>query len=109
MRRQLRTGDMLARLGGDEFAALVPVVRSQADVEEICQRLEHCFDAPFEVDAYLLRGSASMGIALYPIDGTTPEMLLKAADTAMYIAKENKRHTGIMPSQNATPGLPFRD
>jgi diguanylate cyclase (GGDEF)-like protein len=109
MRRQLRTGDMLARLGGDEFAALVPVVRSQADVEEICQRLEHCFDAPFEVDAYLLRGSASMGIALYPIDGTTPEMLLKAADTAMYIAKENKRHTGTMPSQNATPGLPFRD
>ncbi len=109
MRRQLRTGDMLARLGGDEFAALVPVVHSQTDVEEICQRLEHSFDAPFEVDNYLLRGSASMGIALYPIDGTTPEMLLKAADTAMYIAKENKRHLGSMPSQSATPGLPFRD
>lgn len=109
MRRQLRTGDMLARLGGDEFAALVPVVRSQADVEEICQRLEHCFDAPFEVENYLLRGSTSMGIALYPIDGTTPEMLLKAADTAMYIAKESKRHSGSMPSQSATPGLPFRD
>ena len=109
MRRQLRTGDMLARLGGDEFAALVPVVRSQADVEEICQRLEHCFDAPFEVENYLLRGSASMGIALYPIDGATPEMLLKAADTAMYIAKESKRHAGSMPSQSMTPGLPFRD
>lgn len=109
MRRQLRTGDMLARLGGDEFAALVPVVRSQTDVEEICQRLKHCFDAPFEVENYLLRGSASMGIALYPIDGTTPEMLLKAADTAMYIAKENKRHSGSMPSQSTTPGLPFRD
>ncbi len=109
MRRQLRTGDMLARLGGDEFAALVPVVHSQTDVEEICQRLEHSFDAPFEVDNYLLRGSASMGIALYPIDGTTPEMLLKAADTAMYIAKENKRHQGSMPSQSTTPGLPFRD
>ncbi len=109
MRRQLRTGDMLARLGGDEFAALVPVVRSQADVEEICQRLQHCFDAPFEVENYLLRGSASLGIALYPIDGTTPEMLLKAADTAMYIAKESKRHSGAMPSQSMTPGLPFRD
>ncbi|MDE3162767.1 MAG: GGDEF domain-containing protein [Acidobacteriota bacterium] len=109
MRRQLRTGDMLARLGGDEFAALVPVVRTQADVEEICQRLEHCFDAPFEVEHYLLRGSASLGIALYPIDGTTPETLLKAADTAMYIAKESKRHSGAMPSQSMTPGLPFRD
>jgi GGDEF domain-containing protein len=47
MKRQLRPHDKLARLGGDEFAALVPVVRSRAEVEEIAQRLEHSFDEPF--------------------------------------------------------------
>ena len=47
MKRQLRPGDMLARLGGDEFAVLVRCVRNRADVEEIAQRLERCFDAPF--------------------------------------------------------------
>ena len=53
MKRQLRSGDMLARLGGDEFAALVPVVRSRAGIEEIAQRLERCFDAPFAVEGYV--------------------------------------------------------
>jgi diguanylate cyclase (GGDEF)-like protein len=109
MRRQLRNGDMLARLGGDEFAALVSVARSHAEVDEIAQRLEHCFDAPFAVEGYLLRGSASMGIALYPVDGTTAESLLKAADIAMYATKESKRVAGGMPSQHDTPRLPFRD
>ncbi len=91
MRRQLRTSDMLARLGGDEFAALVPVVRSQADVEEIAQRMERCFDSPVSVEGHLLYGSASIGIALYPADGTTAESLLRAADGAMYVAKHTKR------------------
>ena len=70
MKRQLRTGDILGRLGGDEFAALVSVVRGRADVEEIAQRLERCFDAPFAMEGYVLRGSASVGIAIYPTDGT---------------------------------------
>ncbi len=109
MRRQLRNGDMLARLGGDEFAALVPVIRSRAGVEEIAQRIERCFDAPFAVEGYLLRGSASLGIAIYPLDGMTGEELLKSADAAMYRAKESKRNAGEMPSHSGSLGLPFRD
>ena len=66
MKRQLRSGDMLGRLGGDEFAALVTVARGPADVEEIAQRLERCFDAPFTMNGYVLRGSASVGLAIYP-------------------------------------------
>ena len=61
MKRQLRSGDMLARLGGDEFAALVPVVHGRAAIEEIAQRMERCFDAPFAVEGYVLRGGASGG------------------------------------------------
>ncbi len=109
MRRQLRNGDMLARLGGDEFAALVSVARGHAEMEEIVQRLERCFDAPFSVEGHLLRGSASMGMALYPADGTTAESLLKSADGAMYATKESKRMAGGMSSHQDTPRLPFRD
>ena len=99
MKRQLRSGDMLARLGGDEFAALVPVVRSRSAIEEIAQRLERCFDAPFAVEGYVLRGGASVGVALYPEDGTSSDSLLGAADAAMYVAKHTKRHGAEMPDR----------
>jgi len=99
MKRQLRSGDMLARLGGDEFAALVPVVRSRAALEEIAQRLERSFDAPFAVEGYVLRGGASVGVALYPDDGATADSLISAADAAMYVAKHTKRHKTEMPGQ----------
>jgi diguanylate cyclase (GGDEF)-like protein len=99
MKRQLRSGDMLARLGGDEFAALVPVVRSRSALEEIAQRLERCFDAPFAVEGYVLRGGASVGVALYPDDGTSSDSLLSAADAAMYVAKHTKRHGAEMPDR----------
>ena len=91
MKRQLRSADMLARLGGDEFAALVPAVRNRAEVEEIAQRLERSFDEPFAVEGCLLRGSASVGFALYPEDAATRDALLSAADAAMYAAKHSKQ------------------
>jgi diguanylate cyclase (GGDEF)-like protein len=98
MKRQLRSVDTLARLGGDEFAALVPVVRSRADVEEIALRLEHCFDEPLAVEGYILHGSASVGIALYPEDGATKDSLLSTADAAMYVAKHTKRQIPTVPA-----------
>jgi diguanylate cyclase (GGDEF)-like protein len=91
MKRQLRSHDLLARLGGDEFAALVPVVRSRGEVEEIAQRLERSFDDPFMIDRYAIQGSASVGIALYPEDGSSKDSLLSHADAAMYVAKNSSR------------------
>jgi diguanylate cyclase (GGDEF)-like protein len=91
MKRQLRNGDTLARIGGDEFAVLLAEVHSRAEVEEIALRLEQCFDEPFEIENTALRGSASVGIALYPEDATDKEQLLRVADTAMYAAKNCKR------------------
>jgi diguanylate cyclase (GGDEF)-like protein len=91
MKRQLRGGDMLARLGGDEFAALLPRVRNRAKVEEIAQRLERCFEEPFVIEGQTLRGSASVGIALYPEDGATRDELLNTADAEMYVAKGAKQ------------------
>ena len=63
---------------------------------EIAGRLERCLDEPFAVEGYVLRGAASVGIAVYPEDGTTRDSLLSAADAAMYVGK----HTGRpRPSQ----------
>lgn len=90
MKRQLRTVDLLARIGGDEFAALVPQVRSRADVEEIAVRLERCFDPPFAVDGRVLHFAASIGVALYPDDAVTQAGLLSAADAAMYKVKNSR-------------------
>jgi diguanylate cyclase (GGDEF)-like protein len=91
MKRQLRSHDLLARQGGDEFAALVPVVRSRVEVEEIAERLERCFDDPFAIDDYTVQGSASVGIAMYPVDGDTKDALLNIADAAMYREKHTRR------------------
>jgi diguanylate cyclase (GGDEF)-like protein len=90
MKHQLRPGDVLARLGGDEFAALIPNLGSRADLDYIARRLEHCFDEPFAIRGYALRGSASVGVAVCPEHGTTIESLLDAADAAMYMAKSLK-------------------
>jgi diguanylate cyclase (GGDEF)-like protein len=94
MKRQLRPGDMLARLGGDEFAVLVPNVHNRSDVEEIALRLECSFEQPFSGDDFVVYGSASIGIALYPEDGATKDDLLSTADDAMYAAKQTKRRRG---------------
>jgi diguanylate cyclase (GGDEF)-like protein len=91
MKRQLRGADMLARLGGDEFAVLLPKVRNRAEVEEIAHRLERSLDEPFAAEGYVIHGSASNGIALYPEDGSTKDSLLSAADAAMYVNKHIRR------------------
>jgi diguanylate cyclase (GGDEF)-like protein len=96
MKHQLRGGDQLARLGGDEFAALLPEVRNRTEVEEIAHRLEHCFDSPFTVEDVVIHGSASLGIALYPVDGSSKNSLLTAADAAMYRSKHAKRKAGLL-------------
>ena len=90
MKHQLRPGDVLARLGGDEFAVLIQNVRNRAAAGEVAQRLEHCFNELFVCEEVVLRGSASIGIAMYPTDGNTKDSLLSAADASMYVVKQTR-------------------
>jgi GGDEF domain-containing protein len=61
------------------------------EVEEIAQRLERSFDERYCRGGVVLRGSASVGVALYPEDGTTKDSLLSNADAAMYVRKHSKQ------------------
>lgn len=89
-RAVLREGEMLARLGGDEFA----VVATSADRHAaafIAERIVASLDANITVSQHVFSLGVSTGIALFPDDGDTPDILLRKADIAMYRAKESGR------------------
>jgi diguanylate cyclase (GGDEF)-like protein len=106
MKRQLRSADMLARLGGDEFAAVLPLVGGREQAAEVAMRLERSFDDPFTINGHTLRGSASVGVALYPEDGTTRDSLLSAADAAMYVSKHTRKQVAAEIDSGAESGIP---
>ncbi len=108
MKHQLRLGDTLARLGGDEFAVVVAEVRNRSDVLEIAHRLEHSFDNPFAVGGHVVRGSASIGVALYPDDADSADSLLKTADAAMYAVKQSRHGNKIVAADTAASSHPAR-
>jgi diguanylate cyclase (GGDEF)-like protein/PAS domain S-box-containing protein len=88
----LREEDTVARLGGDEFIILLPNIQRSGAVQ-VAQKLLGVFNTPFQINNNELSISASIGIALYPNDGTDFETLYKNADTAMYRAKQEGRNS----------------
>lgn|GEM_PF-931308 len=89
----LRSSDTIARLGGDEFTILIDRLENEALVVDIVQKIQSQFQELLVVDKNQLFVSCSIGIALYPVNGTTPDVLLKNADAAMYKAKNEGRNT----------------
>ena len=88
----VRAGDTVARLSGDEFAVVLSSIEDGNDAGLVAQQIIHALGAPFEIDNHEAFVSASVGIALYPSDGSTADELLKNADTAMYRAKQQGRN-----------------
>jgi len=82
----VRSGDVLARLSGDEFAAMIEL-RSEAELERVCERTVSAFQSPFRVGDREYFLSASVGAALYPLHGRSSGELLQNSDRAMYMAK----------------------
>ncbi|KAB0641064.1 putative bifunctional diguanylate cyclase/phosphodiesterase [Burkholderia latens] len=89
----VRASDTVARLGGDEFVVLLENVSSIDDVERAAEHVLNRMRDGLWNDAQPLQVTPSIGIALYPRDGDTVEVLLKHADVAMYEAKRAGRST----------------
>ena len=96
----VRHGDTLARLGGDEFAVLLPNVDDREQVEMVAARLRDALHRSFSAEGTTLDVEASIGVALSPEHGTTPDQLLANADIAMYFAKERKAGAVFFDSQD---------
>jgi len=103
LRECIRSVDMVARLGGDEFTIILPQIKGEEDVIEICHKIKEILRPSFSLEGQDVYITTSIGISLYPGDGADPEILLKNADTALYRAKEKGRNNYqfYIPAMNA--------
>jgi diguanylate cyclase (GGDEF)-like protein/PAS domain S-box-containing protein len=85
----LRPQDSPARLGGDEFAVLVEGITNSSDLETVAKRVLAAMSKPFDVLGHLVHVGASIGAALAGPEHTSPDMLVRDADFAMYRAKQS--------------------
>jgi diguanylate cyclase (GGDEF)-like protein/PAS domain S-box-containing protein len=90
--RRLRKSDSLARMGGDEFIVVLPDIAGPEEAAHAARLFLEEFSEPFQLDGQEIYTSTSVGISLYPMDGTSTATLLKNADMAMYEAKKLGRN-----------------
>ena len=89
MRETLHQSCTVARLGGDEFAILLPAIKSRKEPANVASAIIHAIDQPFLLEEQAFHVGASIGIALFPEHGTDASTLMRHADIAMYVTKNN--------------------
>jgi diguanylate cyclase (GGDEF)-like protein/hemerythrin-like metal-binding protein len=89
----VRASDSVGRLGGDVFAILITGVNDPLDVAQIAAKMQGHLGEPYVMNGRQLSFSGSLGLCMYPSDGTAADELIKNATAAMYRAKESGRNT----------------
>jgi diguanylate cyclase (GGDEF)-like protein len=92
LRRSLRSSDVVARLGGDEFVVILESTADSQGIELIAETLLSTLSQPMQLCGHECHTTASIGIAMFPDDGTDVQTLTKNADMAMYRAKEDGKN-----------------
>jgi len=109
LRRNLREDDVVSRMGGDEFVVAVSGLRSVMQAEALGQQLVRAFQSPFQAGGQECSIGLTAGFVLAPIDGHDFRSLMKAADLAMYAAKDegkNRVRRGYRRDPPDTPSRP---
>jgi diguanylate cyclase (GGDEF)-like protein len=88
----VRGGDLVSRTGGDEFAVVLSDIAKPEDAARVAENIQNSLRKVFRLGSYEIFVTASIGIAVFPGVGKEPEDLTKAADIAMYHAKEHGRN-----------------
>lgn len=88
----LRESDTMTRMGGDEFLLLAVEIKSSAQAETLASRILKIGSQPFQLEDVVVLTTFSVGIALYPHDGTTPEALIANSDRALFVAKKHAKN-----------------
>jgi len=92
LRETVRADDIVARLGGDEFVVAISGVVTLSSILQVVEKMLATVTVPYQLDGREIFCSCSIGISIYPHDGTSASNLLKNADTAMYHAKNSGRN-----------------
>lgn len=92
LRLFVRSSDTLARLGGDEFVVIVSDQDMEVNAAHVARKLIDSLATPIRISGHELHITTSIGVAIFPEDGVTSEVLIKNADMAMYAAKESGRN-----------------
>ncbi len=98
----LREEDTIARLGGDEFSVILHAVKEVKFVPNVAEKIIDSINQPIDIDGHNCSVTASIGISLYPQNGTDPDELLKQADIAMYQSKNKGKNTYTLFENNNT-------
>lgn len=88
----LRESDLMARLGGDEFLVILDPIDHLERSAVVARKIATVVNTPVDIEGHAIEISCSMGIATFPEDGGTSDVLIRAADTAMYSAKSKGRN-----------------
>jgi len=88
LRSTMRQGDIVARISGDEFAIAIEGLNNVDELEKIVEKIRFRLSQPYRIRGHKVYTSASIGVALYPLDSSNRETMLRNADAAMYRAKE---------------------
>jgi diguanylate cyclase (GGDEF)-like protein/PAS domain S-box-containing protein len=93
--RRLRHGDMLARVGGDEFLLLLDPFDGEENVRSLVGEILRDLKQPFQIEAFEVFSSCSIGVGIYPEHGRSYEALRRNADSAMYRAKHVAKGSAV--------------
>ena len=98
--RYFNFNELLCRFGGDEFIIFIPYISDFKNIKEVVKKITEILKSPYSINNNDVFASASIGVAVFPDDGEEFEVLLKNADSAMYVAKSNGKNQWAMFNRN---------